>query len=190
MQNTPNQGLSGKARRQRFLSRSSRLHHQQLIENYLEQRSKSAEGGESRTAHTEGRDRPIPIGHRREFIPTADPSPDDSAAGQLELSLSPVDDDDVVFVAVPKAKEPRLDISSLHAARRVSRVAPAQQTAANTRRTPSKTPPPVRAIGGVSPERPQSVDKERFRLPGFLFGCAIGTAAATVVLVCIRLALS
>ncbi len=94
MRNTPNQGLAGKARRSRHRSRASRLHQQLLIEEYL---------GESKRLLESGIDRPIRIGHRPEFLPSAELGLDDSAAGQLELPLTtPEANDGGAVITIPK----------------------------------------------------------------------------------------
>ncbi len=158
MRNTPNQGLAGKARRTRQRSRASRMHHQHLIEEYL---------GESKSHLHAGRDRPIRIGHRPEFLPSADLGPDDSAAGQLELPLPApeVIDGDAVMI-IPKEKSTKL--AALEAATIAVQTRPAL---------------PVREVRTVADT---GADENEFSLRGLFVGCALGSAAAAMALVVIR----
>lgn len=162
MRNTPNQGLAGKARRKRVRSRTTRLYQQQLIEDYVHNRN---ELGKSPL------DRSIPIGHRREFVPTAEPGLDDSAAGQLDLSLTPVDEDrDAAFIAVPKDE--------------AETFRPAQREIAKA----VAASKPVAVGRPVATSEVEGVVASEFTWRGFAFGCAIGGSAAAVLLVFIRIA--
>ena len=158
MQNTPNQGLAGKARRTRHRSRASRLHHQHLIEEYL---------GESEGLRDSRSDRPIRIGHRPEFLPSAELGLDDSAAGQLELPLTtPEANDGGAVITIPKEKS--TDLAALEAATIATQPSPAM---------------PVREVSTIA-EIGSAADE--FSLRGLLAGCVMGTAAAAVVLFVIR----
>ena len=158
MRNTPNQGLAGKARRSRHRSRASRLHQQYLIEEYL--------GGSERLLDS-GRARPIRIGHRPEFLPSAELGPDDSAAGQLDLPLTTpeVIDGDAV-ITVPKEKSATL--AALEAATIAMQPSPA---------LPVRQASTIADTGSVADE---------FSLRGLLVGCGMGSAAAAMVLIVIR----
>ncbi len=158
MQNTPNQGLAGKARRTRHRSRASRLHHQHLIEEYL---------GEDETLESTRSDRPIRIGHRPEFLPSAELGLDDSAAGQLELPLTEHEAiEGSAVITIPKDESANL--AALEAATIASQ--------------PSRAAPDQK-VGTVAD--PGSTADE-FSIRGLLVGCAMGTAAAAMVLAVIR----
>ncbi len=158
MRNTPNQGLAGKARRSRHRSRASRLHHQHLIEEYL---------GDSERLLDSGSDRPIRIGHRPEFLPSAELGPDDSAAGQLDLPLTEHEAiEGAAVITIPKEKPANL--AALKAATIATQPSPALPVhKANT----------VADTGSTADE---------FSIRGLLVGCAVGTAAAAMVLIVIR----
>ena len=159
MRNTPNQGLAGKARRSRHRSRASRLHHQHLIEEYL---------GESERLLESGRDRPIRIGHRPEFLPSAELGPDDSAAGQLDLPLTtPEAIDGDAVITVPQKKSANL--AALEAATIATQPSPA---------LPVRDGRTVADTGSTADE---------FSLRGILVGCAMGSAAAAMILMMFRI---
>lgn len=157
MRNTPNQGLAGKARRSRHRSRASRLHHQHLIEEYL---------GESERLLDSGSDRSIRIGHRPEFLPSAELGPDDSAAGQLDLPLTePEAIDEAAVMTVPKEKSANLA---------------ALEAAIATQSSPAM---PVHKASNVADTGSTA---EEISIRGLLVGCAVGSAAAAMVLLVIR----
>ncbi len=159
MRNTPNQGLAGKARRSRHRSRASRLHHQHLIEEYL---------GESERIQGSRTDRPIRIGHRPEFLPSAELGPDDSAAGQLELPLTtPEAIDGGVVITIPKEKSANL--AALEAA---------------TIATQPSTAMPVHEVSSVAAT---GFAADEFSIRGLLAGCAMGSAAAAMILMMFRI---
>lgn len=158
MRNTPNQGLAGRARRARHRSRASRLHHQHLIEEYL--------GGSERLQDSRS-DRPIRIGHRPEFLPSAELGLDDSGAGQLELPLiTPEAIEAGAVITIPKEKSASL--AALEAATIATQSSPA---------TPVHEVSSVAVTGSAADE---------FSIRGLLVGCAMGSAAAAMVLIVIR----
>ncbi len=157
MRNTPNQGLAGKARRSRHRSRAATLHHQHLIEEYL--------GGSDRTLESES-GRSIRIGHRPEFLPSAELGPDDSAAGQLDLPLTEHEAiEGSAVMTIPKEKSANLA---------------ALQAAIATQPSPAMPVRKVRTIAGTG----STVNE--FSMRGLLVGCAVGTAAAAMLLIVIR----
>lgn len=159
MRNTPNQGLAGKARRVRHRSRATRLHQQHLIEQYL---------GDDESPRQTKSDRPIRIGHRRDFQPSAELGLDDSGAGQLELPLTTIGEvEGGAVLTIPKEKSANL--AALEAATLAS---------SRTEATPAQEPRSADAAG-------PSMDEISLR--GLLMGCALGSAAAAMVLVMFRI---
>ena len=158
MRNTPNQGLAGKARRSRHRSRASRLHHQHLIEEYL--------GGSERLLDS-GSDRPIRIGHRPEFLPSAELGLDASGAGQLELPLiTPEAIEAGAVITIPKEKSASL--AALEAATLATQSSPAT---------------PVHELSSVAVT---GSGADEFSIRGLLVGCAMGSAAAAMILMMFR----
>ena len=158
MQDGPNRGLVGKARRTRYRSRASCLHAQQMIAEYFDPKPDPC------LAH---RERLIPIGHRREFLPSAAPTYEDGMGNQLELPLTHVES--IVDGAI--------------------RVAPIRKATAATASGRSKNGKAVRQPGhrivpGSAPGEPES--SQPFTLRGFLCGCAVGGAAAAMVLLLLQ----
>ena len=157
MSSGPNRGLAGKARRAHYRSRASRLCAQQLIAEYLDPEP---------VRSTVPYDRPIPIGHRREFLPSAAPVYHDALGNQLELTLT--------------------DVETITDG--TIRIVPAGQSASGR----SKNGKTVRHVGrqiqhgsqaGAPTER---VLGQTFTLRGFLCGCAVGSAAAAIVLLLLQ----
>ncbi len=161
MQAVKHGGLSGKARRVRHRNRAARLHTQQMIEEYFEP------GGATMTS-----DRYIPIRGRSDFLPSVTQHDGVLPAGadsQLELPLTTSASDK--SVARPE-QEPD---TTADAAIRFPR---------DDRRTAEFDPhrlDPARTKGG----RPAGT----FTMGGFLVGCAIGSAAAALVLLVVQTAI-
>ena len=157
MSSGPNRGLAGKARRAHYRSRASRLYAQQHIAEYLD-----PESGHS----TISLDRPIPIGHRREFLPSAAPGHDDAMGDQLELKLTDVETvTDGTIRIVPPAKAATVTASG-------------RSKNGNTVRHVDKQTRPVSHADAPR----KRVSGQTFTLQGFLCGCAVGGAAAAIVL--------
>ncbi len=158
MRNTPNQGLAGKARRTRHRSRASRLHQQHLIEQYL---------GDESSRQTKS-DRSIRIGHRRDFLPSAELGLDDSGAGQLELPLTtPEVIDGGAVMIIPKEKSANL--AALEAA------------------TIATQSSPTTSVRDVSTVADSGSAEDEFSLRCLLIGCAMGSAAAAMILMMFRI---
>ena len=161
MSSGPNRGLAGKARRAHYRSRASRLYAQQLITEYLDPESERS---------TVPYDRPIPIGHRREFLPSAAPVYHDALGNQLELTLT--------------------DVETITDG--TIRIVPAGTTASATDLRRSKNGKTVRHVGkqthpGSQAGAPtQRALGQTFTLRGFLCGCAVGSAAAAIVLLLLQ----
>lgn len=139
-------GLAGKARRVRTVSRAHRLYVQQLLDEYLEPEVDEAEP-----------QRYIPIRNDYEFLPSADPAidePEPTLPAQLDLSQKPAADE-VAAVAAPLPPQP---IGVLR---------------------PRVTFTPVDHCR----KRPR-----KLTAGGFAFGCAMGGAAAAVLLLVLQLA--
>ena len=107
-------------------------------------------------------ERSIPIGHRREFLPSAVPAYEDGMGSQLELPLT--DAESIVDGAI--------------------RVTPTAKTA-SARSKNGKTVRPHRhdALAKSLESAPGKLEScQPFTLRGFLCGCAVGGAAAAMVL--------
>jgi len=159
MENTRYNGLAGKARRTRDRNRATRMYSQQMIEEYLYP--------EPDTWHPE---RYIPIRSRSEFFPSAAFFSDDQdmpTQRQLELPL----------IAASASREGGLPDQTL------SRSA-AVEAADEPRR--DSVIRPLKAPFQPTPHRKQK--QSPFTPGGFLFGCALGSAAAAMVLLVVQIA--
>ncbi len=157
MENTGYSGLAGKARRARDLSRASRMHAQQIIDEYL-----YAESDAWRPQ------RFIPIRGRSEFLPSAAFIREEPSAlthRQLELPLT----------AGAVATLPSPDETARERTLPEPAVQPQRDSVIRPRRAPFR---PIQRRKPSSPFTPR----------GFLFGCALGSAAAAVVLLVVQLA--
>ena len=161
MSSGPNRGLAGKARRTHYRSRATRLYAQQLIDEYLDPDSEHS---------TIPRDRPIPIGHRREFLPSAIPVYRDTLGNQLELPLTDAETiTDGTIRIVPKQKT-------------TSATALGRSTNGKTVRHVGKQIQPGSYAGALT----KRASGRTFTLRGFLCGCAVGSAAAAIVLLLLQ----
>lgn len=178
MQSTPKHSLAGKARRVRDITRSHRLHSQQLIGEYLDW-----ESGE------EEPERHIPIRRNGQLLPSAEfvqsSSSDDSGAGQFEFVHTP--SGAIVDTAA---------VASQHAAvaSSLAPVAEVKPAGVAPNPAPAKLAPKFSTIPIA--EKPAVIRPARMRtsaLPfaepapplsprGLLMGCAIGTVGAGVLL--------
>lgn len=174
-------GYRGKERLYRDRSRASRWQAQQLIDEYLDSEDESVCR--------------VRIGHRSEFIPTAAETEDEVEARQEQLSL-PLDEQRRVMNA---AEEPGQEpVLRLHApeprAADINEMVetPVQENAKEDARCAAMK-------SAAAPERPQRTPYEWFadRRPvraksfqrgHFLYGCALGTAAAAAILAMLRVA--
>jgi len=159
MENTRYNGLAGKARRARDLNRATRMYAQQMIDEYLYPDPKPLRP-----------QRYIPIRSRSEFLPSAAFISEDQDAPiqrQLELPLiaggaarksTTPDPSRERSTAVGVADEPRRD----------SVIRPLRASFQPVQRRKQKQSP--------------------FTPGGFLFGCALGSAAAAMVLLVVQLA--
>ena len=163
MNNIKQRGLSGKARRVHYRNRAVRLYSQQVIEDFLE--PDTNEGARGR--------RHIPIRGRKEFLPSiahtshvAD-ARDANAGTQLELPNAVSDGRGIVIRLADAGR------------------APPQRKAEEALRFPrsGKSAAPI----FESPEQAK-VDKN-FTIGGFLLGCAMGSAAAALLLLVVQTAI-
>ena len=155
MENTRYNGLAGKARRARDLSRASRMYAQHMIDEYMYPES-----------DTWRPQRFIPVRGRSEFLPSAAfvrEEPGTLAHRQLELPLTAVAAPLPVAGPTPERTLPEPVVE------------PSRDSVIRPPRTPFR---PVRRRKPSSPFTPR----------GFLFGCALGSAAAAVVLLVVQLA--
>ena len=165
-------GRAGKARQKHHFERFAQREAEEAIEDFLAVHDSST-----------GSERIIPVRRRAEFIPTAVDECDDSAAGpgfeQLGFDFDP---------DLEPARNPEADREYARwAARAAAAVADPSTTEQPDR--PAAEPivfrpqvaQPATAVGRqpASPAQP-------FSLRGLLTGCAIGAAAAAVLLLVIR----
>ena len=159
MENTRYNGLAGKARRTRDLNRATRMYAQQMIEEYLYP--------EPATWRPE---RYIPIHGRSEFLASAaflSEDQDTPTQRQLELPM----------IATGAARE---SASSDQTVERSTAVEVAEAPRRDSVIRPRKAP--------FQPMQRQKQKQSPFTPSGFLFGCALGSAAAAMVLLVVQLA--
>lgn len=175
-------GLHGKARYSRFRNRAWRLHSQQLIEEFVE------------PAGTPDKNtRRIPIKRRAEFVPSAPVLGSEYGVGtEQELELVYTTDareqsvqvglfDQAFALVSPTSKE--------DAAITFSRSQSELRTEPNkpgVQRSERKA-----LIGSTPQDSPTKAETgspsvESFTARGFVFGCALGTAVAAVLLMMVR----
>lgn len=157
----PRGGLSGKARRVRERSRATRMRASQLLEDYYEP-------GAVETSS----ERYIPIRHRELITPSVEFSVSSVTSRGREAIVEP---GSVVPNDYTKSRGLRFP------ARVVSRSAKALRMSCAV---PATRSDPTLARAAIYGRR------ETFRWRGFMYGCAMGTAAASVLLICVRGAIS
>ena len=155
MRDAPPGGLAGKARRVHHRSRAARLCAQQQIADYLVPKPEPVELRDSR---------PIPIGHRREFVASVAPEPLHVSGQQLELPLTRVEPVAEGTIRITRKPLP------------LSKAGGAAGTNGQTVR---------KAASHTQPTRP----RETFSLWRFLGGCAMGSAAAAMILLIVQVTL-
>ena len=202
MFNARHGGLTGKARRAREESRSSRLYAHQMIAEFFD----------PETGPRHRRARPIRLGHRSEFLPSTvcaireldgavNPQPEPVASGagtQLELALAHdgvqrnVNSESpgpLGWQHAPKTRDPDTPtgpvISSAPAAatNSIKPIRPPRGNQANEDSIPF-VPASRKTRAGVQPARP----KQAMTLAGFLYGCTLGGAAAAVMVLLLHFA--
>ena len=159
METTRYNGLAGKARRARDLSRASRMYARQMIDEYLYP-----------DADAWRRERYIPIRGRSEFLPSAafiSEDQDASTQRQLELPL-------IGTGAAHESSPPDLTV------KRSTAVEVADEPRRDSVIRPLKAP--------FQPTQRRKQKQSPFTPGGFLFGCALGSAAAAMVLLVVQLA--
>lgn len=158
MQAVKHGGLSGKARQLHCRNRATRLYQQQLIHEYLEPDTVGA-----------GRHRFIPIRGRNEFLPSvAGTGVTTGRTREMQLGLG-----------LTTAKKAGKGDRPADTARTIPRpkVEPAPDAVIRFPRTARPGASPVLKL----PEE-FGRTRERFTIGGFLIGCAMGSAAASLVL--------
>jgi len=169
-------GLGGKARRARGKSRAAKLYVRQCVDEYL--RPDANDGGPAPY---------VPIRHSAEFSASVDVHPDNERRrdAQMELHLVPGRADGPSRFAQPtgKAKEPRIaanpvPATSTDAGKAVASVAKLRESASAL-------------FSRVGLKKPQWRTKSNAQITagGFLWGCALGSAAAAMVLLVLHTAL-
>lgn len=157
MDATRRKGLSGKARRARERNRVTRLHASQRLQEYYEPEAVGASA-----------ERYIPIRHRKVFCPSVEYT-EPAGIGAAPVREAIVKPGTVVSRS-PRKSRPARPMVKVHAradkALRLSCTTQASRDATLARA----------AIYGR---------RETFRWRGFLYGCAMGTAAASVLLICV-----
>lgn len=161
--------FSGKARRIRHRNRAARLYTQQMIDEYFEP------GGRTVTSN-----RYIPIRGRSDFLPSVaqqDGVFPAAADSQLELSLNTDAKDKPVTSQVhPQRRDP-------------------EQKPETTADKVIRFPRDDRRTAGFDPRKLDPAGARRgrpggkFTIGGFLMGCAIGSAAAALVLLVVSTAI-
>ena len=149
-------GLAGKARRAHHRSRAARLCAQQQIADYLDPKPEPADLRRSR---------PIPIGHRRQFVASVAPEPHQRAGQQLELPLTrtePVGEGTIRITRKPLTPA-RAGVAS-------GKSSQTGQQAAASQAVPTGS-------------------REPFSFWRFLGGCAMGSAAAAMILLIVQVTL-
>ncbi len=165
MDTVKQQGLSGKARRVRYRNRAVRLYTQQLLDELFEPDRPYA----TRPS------RYIPIRGREEFLPSIAHTSDVAAARtrtQLELPF-------------PTSDRARTALPTTDTTRAVSK-----RKTQEAGDMPLRFPRAEKATASPIPrasERPE-VDKN-FTIGGFFLGCAMGSAAAALVLLVMQTAI-
>lgn len=160
MEATHRGGLAGKARNNRHRRRIERIHAQQMLEEYL---------GEEED-QLEMRSRHVPVRGRADFLPTIDSwSRDDETiqtGSQLELTLSPAPDRNGLEVCEESESMPAAAMSDVE-----------------TINSPIVIPAPywARPRASFQPQGGRGVART-FDLRRFAYGCALGGAAAAVIL--------
>ena len=166
MKATQKLGLSGKARRVRDRSRAARLHSGQFIHEYL------APDDDDRYNQ-----RFIPIGGRDEFLPSVVhlslPQTETADTAQLELPLN--SDDSTEPFSRHSSVKPKVVKGVRRPLRDAAIHFPPRATAT--------TAPVFTPLGRLETRR-------TFTLRGFLIGCALGSAAASVLLLVLQIAVS
>ncbi len=159
MENTRYNGLAGKARRARDLNRVTRMYAQQMIDEYLYPDPDPVRP-----------ERYIPIRGRSEFLPSAAficEDQDAPAQRQLELPLS-------AAATARESSPPDLTVK--------------RSTAVEVADEPLRDSV-IRPLRAAFPPMQRRKQKQSpFTPGGFLFGCALGSAAAAMLLLVVQLA--
>ncbi len=164
MQNVKNRGLSGKARRVHDERRAARLRADQLVMNYLESDSSFAEGRPERMIPVRRyHDSPLPPSATFEHVAYAEHQ-------QLELGLNELEPATVDPVCLVPARLLASDPTEPLAGQKGT------ETTAQT----------ARDAPGLHPVGPAEDMPAPFTIRGFICGCAIGAAAATVALLVLQ----
>lgn len=159
MEDTRYNGLAGKARRARDLNRVTRMYTQQMIDDYLYPDSDPWRP-----------ERYIPIRGRSEFLPSAAfISEDQDAPTQRQLELP--------LIAAEAAHESTLPDQTVE---RSTAVEVADEPRGDSVIRPLRAP--------LQPMQRRKQKQSPFTPRGFLFGCALGSAAAAMVLLVVQLA--
>ena len=161
MQSVMNRGLAGRERKAHYRNRAGRLFTQMLIDEYLEPTPDEAD-----------RDRFIPIRGRSDFLPAVATSVLEElshADTQLELPLT-CEDDNGRHKTQDPAKSKRNGNGKSDAVIRF------RSQASRIAEETSEQSQPAESVPSTSDE------KSEFTLRGFLYGCALGSGAAAVLL--------
>jgi len=160
-------GLQGKERRMRDRGRAERMYLQSLIDEYLHPDEKSGR-----------RERFVPIRSRSDFLPSAafaEGEQNQESMRQLELSF------EVALASAPTQQE-RMETKSVKSPALVL----VQDEPAGKSFKPVLVKRPSRAAD-PRVASPTPVSEREFTLRGLLFGSAMGSAAAAMLLLVVRL---
>ncbi len=160
-------GLSGKARRARHKNRVARIQFQQNLEEY-----------DTFSDDSFILEEPVPVRHRKEFLAT-----DESG-----LDVSQLIDQCGIGEAFPTPAEP----ASLGEDRVITFSICREETpiARESNSWPVPSAPKALLAGYVSPSTDRGRDQQtEFSLGRFLYGCALGGAAAAILLLMVHIAI-
>ncbi len=168
MQATHRGGLTGKARNIRHRNRVERIHAQQLLDEYLD------------PEEYEDRPRHVPVRGRADFLPTIDSWTQEDetfeTGSQLELTLqeAPADGEwqsnEIVELQVESSEAPQAAMAS---------VAVEKATTPAVKVIPA--PYWARPRASFQPQGGRGVERN-FDFKRFVYGCALGSAAAAAIL--------
>lgn len=158
MEETRRRGLSGKARRVRERNRAARLNARRLIREYYEPEAKEQAPG-----------RYIPIRYTTAFRPTV-------AISRLTKAQRMPGKKAIVKATPSAAREDAGRQSARTRGHSKTRPGKALRLSCTSQASYEATSARAAIFGR----------RRTFRLGGFLLGCALGTAAASVLLICVR----
>lgn len=183
-------GLSGKARRNRAMRRAANFHTDQLVSEYFDFEPNALRSLAGRM-NTE---RPIPIGGRSEFLPSA-VSLDESDFAAMDEAMENATT--VTEEAAPRSWERRIvwppEAVREERAREAKRSAPVTDRAIKFPSKASDDKQPRTKLQfpqeWPAPKQFRRRRGQRITFGGFAYGCLLGSATAAMILVVVDIAL-